>query len=196
MITLYTNNDEYYFSFLKIYDELISSGGSSFSDINENDSTEINENVEQPVTDIFTAHLTKFKNHFASLVKMNKVIGRTYKEGLEGKLRSKSQEFDNPVEAVYDKVKAGIDEIQYNSVLNVLIIFSLLALIFFILFWRFSLSVVAPLNNLRKYIEPLSKGVLPEEKPVAGGENEISQITESINDLIDGLKKQPDLLMK
>jgi len=184
---LYTNNDDYYFSFLKQYEELATKGINA-PDVNHENDTSLNES-NTVNTDKFTTALTKFKNNFSSLVKINKLIGRTYKEGLEGQLRAKSQEFDKPIEGIYEKVKSNIDHIQFNSVRNVLIFFALLAVLFFVLFWRFSRSIVNPLNKLREYIDPLSIGVLPEEKPAISGENEITHIANSISNLIDGLKK-------
>jgi PAS domain S-box-containing protein len=186
---LYTNNDEYYFSFLKNFDALAGSVISAESIQNETDSLQETDNTGPVITDKFTSYLTKFKNHFASLVKINKLIGRTYKEGLEGNLRAKSQEFDKPVNELYNQVETGINDIQTRWVIWFLFIFVLLTLFFFILFWRFSRSVVSPLNNLRNYIDPLSIGILPDNLPEVTGNNEISQISLSINNLISGLKK-------
>ncbi|MCD4792770.1 MAG: PAS domain S-box protein [Bacteroidales bacterium] len=187
---LYTNNEEYYFVFLKKYEQLLSSGYQEQSLYNIEDTIE---NAEDQVinysSDKFLQSLNKFKNSFSSLVKTDKILGRTYEEGLEGDLRRKSQEFNNPVENIYNTIDNNKEIIKDRAIRNIFIFFILIAISFFVLFWRFSKSIVNPLNKLKKFIEPLSFGILPEKEPDIFGKNEITNITKSINNLIEGLKK-------
>jgi len=176
---LYTNDEKYYTAFLKEYEKLIV--------LPSNNDTTSNEQVNFSNTqDKFQNSLSAFKKNFTALVKINKELGVTYREGLEGDLRNlKFKPLDELIRIVnQNKLKT-----EKNAKRNIYIFFITISILFFILFWRFSNSIVLPLNRLREYIKPLSLGILPDEKPQFEGKNEISNISEGINDLVEGIKK-------
>ncbi|MCF6365894.1 MAG: PAS domain S-box protein [Bacteroidales bacterium] len=175
---LYTNEEKYYTIFLKEYEKLIF--------LPQNNDTILEEQETPNSQNKFQASLSAFKKNFTALTKINKELGITYREGLEGDLRNlKFKPLDDLVQIVtQNKIKT-----EKKSKRNIYFFFTAISLLFFILFWRFSNSIVLPLNRLREYIKPLSLGVLPEEKPRLEGKNEISNISEGISDLVEGLKK-------
>jgi len=174
---LLTNDENYYSNFLKEYETFIK------APIIVNDS--VFENTNNNPTK-FLKSLSGFKNNFILLVKINKELGLTYKDGLEGKLRElKFKPLDNLVVIV----NKNLSETENRLSINLYIFFGLMALLIFVIFWRFSRSIITPLNSLRKFIEPLSLGMLPKENTVIEGDNEISKIAKSLSSLIIGLKK-------
>ncbi len=178
---LYTNDEKYYTAFLKEYEKLIRIPSSIIEDSIANEQI-----VENSSSGKFQTLLTGFKSNFAALVKINKELGVTYQEGLEGDLRNLKFK---PLEELIQIVNQSKIRIEKNATQNIYIFFFVISLLFFVLFWRFSNSIVLPLNRLRQYIKPLSLGVLPDKKLEFEGKDEISNITESVNELIDGLKE-------
>ncbi len=178
---LYTNDDKYYTAFLKEYEKSIKIPASIIEDSITNEQI-----IDNNSSGKFQSLLTGFKSNFAALVKINKELGVTYQEGLEGDLRNLKFK---PLEELVQIVNQSKIRIEKNATQNIYIFFFIISLLFFILFWRFSNSIVLPLNRLRQYIKPLSLGVLPDKKLEFEGKNEISNITESVNELIDGLKE-------
>ena len=177
---LLTNDEKYYSAFLKEYEKFIKIP--SKSDTGEVDNAS---NYSKQLSQSFYS----FKNNFSLLVKINKELGLTYKKGLEGKLRDlKFIPLDNFVNIVNE------NKIKLNKKLkiNLYIFFALVSVFIFIVFGWVANSIINPLNKLKKIIEPLGLGILPEKETIIAGNNEISKIAKSLNSLIFGLKKTTD----
>jgi len=134
----------------------------------------------------FMKSLSSFKNNFTRLVKINKELGLTYKDGLEGKLRELKF---TPLDNLVSIVNKNIIKTEKKLSFNLYAFFGLMSILILIIFWRFSGSIITPLNKLRNFIDPLSLGILPEEIVAIEGNNEISKMSKSISSLIVGLKK-------
>ncbi len=137
----------------------------------------------------FQSTLKSYKTDFSSLVKINKIIGLKYDEGLQGKLRRNAKEAEPQIEDILSKISDLKIDSQRNAIIALIIFFILIGLIFIILFIRFSNSIAKPLNDLKNYIQPLSLGIFPSEKIKIEGNNELSEICDYTNKLISGLEK-------
>ncbi len=137
----------------------------------------------------FDKDLQTYKTNFTALIKADKIIGLKYNEGLVGKLRSQTQELDSETEQFTAAVNDFKQTAQTQAVYLIILFFIVIGILFLILFLRFSNSVAKPLNQLKRYIQPLSLGIFPSEKLIIEGNNEISDICNSANNLIDGLEK-------
>ncbi|NOZ35361.1 MAG: PAS domain S-box protein [Chlorobi bacterium] len=133
--------------------------------------------------------LQSYKTNFTALIKADKLIGLKYDEGLRGKLRTYTQTLDSETEQLMTSVEEYKKAAQRQAVYTIIIFFIIIGVLFLILFKQFANSVAKPLNQLKKYISPLSLGVFPSEKPDIGGNNEISEICNSTDNLIEGLKQ-------
>ncbi len=176
---LYSGDEKYYISFLKDFKKLNSK--------NENPDSISDTNIlNSKISNNFQKSLASFRNSFKTLVNLNKEIGTSYKEGLEGKLRNlKFKPLESFVKIVNNKRK----EKHQNTKTLIFILFGAISILFLILFLRFSNSIVTPLNRLKIFIKPLSLGILPDEKLNYEGNDEVSEISKSVNNLIEGLKK-------
>ena len=108
---------------------------------------------------------------------------------MHGKLRTYTQTLDSETEQLMTSVEEYKKAAQRQAVYTIIIFFIIIGVLFLILFKQFANSVAKPLNQLKKYISPLSLGVFPSEKPDIGGNNEISEICNSTDNLIEGLKQ-------
>jgi len=132
------------------------------------------------------------KRYFLALVKINKEIGASYKQGLNGELRTEIHKFDPEIRDVQDKLKAELKERVANTESVIIIVSIIIMLVVGLIIWSFSNSITGPLNQLKEYLEPLSIGRLPDENTEVTGKDEISEMTKSVNNLIVGLRQTTD----
>ncbi len=176
---MYSFDEKYFELFLKEYGKLSNLSNPETLTVPENSITA-------------DKHINEFKNIFTALAGINKEIGVSYNDGIKGQLRN--MEF-----SALDIIVNIVNENKYTteriSKRNIFIFFGLITLIFLYLFWRFSNSIVEPLTKLKEYIYPLSKGSLPKVIYKSEGKNEISDISENLNSLVQGLKQTTEFAL-
>jgi len=133
--------------------------------------------------------LNLLKEDFGRLIKQDEIIGLSSSEGLNNELRTEIHKFDPEIELLVETISSKKEESLKNisELLIASIGFLVLIIIFYII--RFSRSITLPINKLNKYLQPLSKGILPDKLLVLKHQNELFDMTEAINELIEGLKK-------
>ncbi len=176
-----SGDEKNYSEFLKLCNKLLKAQPTI-----ENDT--VAENRKIPASE-FDKILQLYKTNFTALVRINNLTGQRHDEGLLGKLRTLSQNTDSEIDSLYNSIFEVKQTAQKQAIIAVIIFFTLIGLIFIILFKRFSNSVVKPLEDIKNYIKPLSLGIFPSEKLKVEGKNEIASISEYTNNLIDGLER-------
>ncbi len=140
----------------------------------------------------FIKSINDFKYQFITLLKIDREIGMSYKEGLTGELRSEIHKVNTPLESIIENIKVQEEKEIKNTFRSIYIFMGfIIGMVIFIL-WVFLSSITKPLNILKEYIIPLSKGKLPKKPSEPEGNDEISEITKNINKLITGLKNTTD----
>jgi len=133
--------------------------------------------------------LSQFKNNFIDLMKIDQKIGLNSNEGLQKDLKTESSKFEPELNAIATLLSAKNESFNRQNIWLFVIITS--SLILLILGYSYTLSrfLTIPINKLNDYLLPLSKGILPEKLMDLKQDNEFQNMTQSINELIDGLKK-------
>ncbi len=202
---LFNNDKLYYQEFLDKFKELHDYIKANFSSYYQNNTPELNIN-DSTITEADTLmisssnkinrelikNINDFKNHFSALLKIDTEIGLSYQEGLSGDLRTEIHKIDPEIDMLIAKVEIAKQEAVKSTKSWVIVFFIIITLVIITTLWRFSNSITVPLNKLRGYLVPLSRGKLPENVTELKGKDEISEMTQSINDLITGLKKTTD----
>ena len=160
----------------------LSNKSSSYTDTNETE-TAVNSGNK------LIATLNKFRENFSQLVKIDEIIGLNSSEGLNNELRTEINKFDPEIESLVEAITNKKEEsLKYiTQLLSVFIGLLVLIIIFYII--RFSGSISRPIDKLNEYLQPLSKGILPDKLLVLKQQNELFDMTKAINELIEGLKK-------
>ncbi len=150
---------------------------------------ESEENIQQKTENNAVNTLNLLKYNFGKLVKLDETVGHNSNEGLQNALQNEIHKFDPELESLVKTLTIQKEEAikQRAQMLTVIVTLLLLIIIFYIL--RFSSSITRPINQLSKYIQPLSKGILPDKLLTLKNQNELNEITEALNELIVGLKK-------
>ena len=188
---LLLNNVKFYNQFFKTLNELneymVEYTTADFSEFNDIDSVEtVNSNL------LFTESLKMYGNLFSELVKLDKYIGLTANEGLNNDIRIEIHKLDPELDLVNKIINNATEKTIQNTVQSMYLFIGTVLIILVILILQFSVSITHPINRLRAYLQPLSKGILPESFLKFQNDDEISQMTIDINNLIDGLKKTTD----
>jgi len=133
--------------------------------------------------------LKRFKEEFDKLVKLDQVIGLSYNEGMNNSLRTEIHKFDPEIELLAETISNKKDESLKNITQILLYFIGLLMLIIILYIIRFSSSITQPVKKLNEYLQPLSKGILPDKLLILKQKNELFDMTKAVNELIEGLKK-------
>lgn len=133
--------------------------------------------------------LNMFKENFNRLVKLDETIGLSSSEGLNNDLRTEIHKFDPEIELLVETISNKKEESLKNMTQLLIVLIGLLVLIIIFYIIRFSGSITRPIDKLNEYLQPLSKGLLPDKLLVLKQENELFDMTKAINELIEGLKK-------
>ncbi len=159
-----------------------------------NDQSLDNTNINVSANTVLSANkqvnaLNVFKGNFASLLKLDKLIGLRSSEGLNNDLRTEIHKFDPEIESLVEIIYNQKEEsLKRSTQLLILLIGSLILIIIFYII-RFSRSIASPIDKLNEYLQPLSKGILPDKLLKLRQKNELLDMTKAINELIEGLKK-------
>ncbi len=153
----------------------------------QTDSSLINQNSGVNIN--ITDQLNQFKTNFVELLKIDQKIGLNTNEGLQKDLKAESSKFEPELNAITTTLAAKNESFNSQNIWLFVLITS--SLILLILGYTYTLSrfLTIPINKLNDYLLPLSKGILPEKLMDLKQDNEFQTMTQSINELIDGLKK-------
>ncbi len=195
---LQNKDAEQYRNFLATFSQLnrfISSGLDPMYRFAESESIDTSKvdtmqiSVNESVTRDYVKHVNNYKYHFSSVFKIDTEVGLSYKDGLQGELRAEIHKIDPELENVKMKIAEQLKNFTGRTMNSAYVFFALL-LVGLILFIRqFSNSILRPVNQLKSYISPLSRGSLPDKLPDVDGQDEISEMTTYVNELISGLKQ-------
>ncbi|MFN8258199.1 MAG: GAF domain-containing protein [Bacteroidales bacterium] len=132
--------------------------------------------------------LNLYKTNFLALLKIDQRIGLNTDQGLLKDLKTESAKFEPEISSILSATKNGSGIYSGNAWIFISIT-SLL--VFLLLAFTYTLSryLSVPLKRLNDYLFPLSKGILPDKIMDFKQNNEFQSMTNSINELIDGLKK-------
>ncbi len=198
---LQSKSPSYYQSFLVVFSSLnnyISTGLAPehrYTSSVQQDSTKVDTMqiaTSGNVSPEFIKHINSFKYHFSTIFKIDNGIGLSSKEGLLGELRTEIHKVDPELETIDTKISERFDTYITRTHTSAYIFFGLLLGGIVFLIWQFSNSILFPVNKLKSYISPLSRGSLPENLPDVDGKDEISEMTLRVNELISGLKQTTD----
>jgi len=133
--------------------------------------------------------LNQYKTNFIELLKIDQKIGINSNEGLQKDLKTEASKLEPEINAILTILTIRNESFDKKNIWIFVIITT--SLIFIILAYSYTLSrfLIVPINKLSDYFFPLSKGILPEKIMELKQNNEFKSITNSINELIDGLKK-------
>ncbi len=140
--------------------------------------------------------LNEYKKNFINLVEIDKDIGLTANEGLNGELRIEIHKFDPELDLIKDVINEEKESVLKNTIRALYIFVSIVIIVLFYVIIRFSTSIISPINKLKKYLHPLSKGILPENIMEFRRKDELSEMIQAINELIIGLKKTTSFAAK
>lgn len=133
--------------------------------------------------------LRAFKENFNLLVNLNERIGLNSSEGMNNKLSSEIHKFDPEIESLATAIKNKKEASLKKSTELLVVLISLLILVIIIYIIRFSRTITIPISKLNDYLQPLSKGILPDKLLGLKQKNEFRYMTKALNELIEGLKK-------
>ena len=133
--------------------------------------------------------LNVLNENFKRLIKQDAIIGRSSSKGLRNDLRTEINKFDPEIDLLVKTISVEREKSLEKRSQLLMILISFLMLIIIVYIVRFSQSITKPIDKLNKYLQPLSKGILPSKLLVLKQENEISDMTKAVNELIEGLKK-------
>jgi PAS domain S-box-containing protein len=156
------------------------------NDIQNSFTTGEDEDLEIP--DI-AEDVNKYMETAKQLVNLDKRIGLSTETGILHNLNNSYEELLNAVKEITlildKKINARRTGLLIILVLSVII---LLAGLIFIIRKMFGICILQPLDKIMKFLLQLSKGKLPEDRIITGINNEISLLSESINNLTENLK--------
>ena len=137
----------------------------------------------------FVKSINNLKKNFISLIKLDEQIGLNSDDGLRKNLRTEIHKLDPEIV----NLSKTIDEKKSSLINNLLKLAFILTIIIVIviLYYAFAFlnSITGSIDKLNHYIQPLSQGVLPDELLVLKQQNELSDMTVALNELIQGLRK-------
>ncbi len=181
--------DEFIFKFRELYYNLMNTNQDSLMTDYEDDS-EIKSN--SLISTNFADQINAYKQYFMSLRKIDEKLGFDFRDGLKGKLRNEIHKINPEIDLINKQIKSTY-QVQIRDAKNSTYIFLLIiSIIIILLIWIFSVSVSVPLNKLYAYVEPLSKGILPNQIELTKGKDEAAKMQNVINKLIESLKKTTD----
>jgi PAS domain S-box-containing protein len=133
--------------------------------------------------------LNKYKSNFIALIKIDQKIGTNSTEGLLKSIKDEMAKFDPELQTISSKIIEKNENLSKNKFWIFMSLVFILVLINLIYGFYFSRYLGRSINKLSKYLVPLSKGILPDKLLDLGQKSELQSMTQSINELIEGLKK-------
>ena len=136
----------------------------------------------------YIKNINEFKKNFSSLIKIDKEIGQSFDEGIRGDLQTEIAKFDD-LEQIFVILTKAKEETNSRTKRNFIILSILVLGLLSIVFVQFNQRLLKPIQLLKSYIEPLSKGILPGSTITINTGDELTQMSNDLNDLVAGLRK-------
>lgn len=133
--------------------------------------------------------LKNYKNNISNLLKLDQQIGFNSNEGLRKSLKDEVAKFEPELASLRNIFQVIREDYQQKSVWIFVIVSAVLFVFILIYSLVFSNAISGSLTKLNNYLLPISKGVLPDKTLVFKQNNELQKMINSINELIEGLKK-------
>jgi putative methionine-R-sulfoxide reductase with GAF domain/CHASE3 domain sensor protein len=183
-------NPEYYKEYLNSFRKIrILLGSKAIADELANDNDTIVIEDYAPVNTEIVEELKSYQTNFNKLVDLDKDIGRNSDEGLRKSLSDESTNFKPEIKFLDTTLKKIKSDYQERITL-IFVIFSSLLFLFIVAYGLlFSKSIAGALARLNNYLHPISKGILPDKLMTLRQNNELQKMINSINELVEGLKK-------
>jgi len=192
---LLNKNIDYYYQFLEdftsINDLLMTNQTILLDDnINENDTilylSDIG--VNQTYNKELIKSLNSYKRNFVALVTLDQEIGLTTTTGLNSELNAEVEQIDANFETINENLSTYYKQ-RSTDVYTLFMIVGFSLILFIIIFiLLISYSIIKPITKLKNYINPLRKGIIPEQLINLDGSDEITEMSQDLNELISGLK--------
>ncbi len=177
----------HYSDFMLLFDKLANSINNRV--ITTSDETDIPYANNEGDNDNFVQALNKYKTNFKKLYEIDRKLGLNSDNGLKQSLSNTIVKFMPEINAIRSKTNE-VQKVYYDDTLEFMIIFGVILLLFLMLFGLFMTRRTSKtLNKLILYFKPLSKGILPSKLLVVQRNSELQAMNESVNSLIEGLKK-------
>ncbi len=165
--------------------------------------TEWNQEDRDSLLNIFLLTDDLFRNHSEVMVELNSFesyndgsvifLVKSIVEDDDGDINVKTRDaimmIENLMKTQYDALSAKTDEMNksFSFLQNVVNILGVALPVGGILIATFTIiTIVRPVNDLKKILQNMGKGVLPKEK-IQERNDEIGEMTEALNRLVDGL---------
>ncbi len=153
---------------------------------------EVPDSVKAADSKEFIHHVNNYKDYFIALGKINKKIGTNSSEGLKRQLSQEIHKISPEIELINKQTQANYYENTKKIRTSLYFFLIIINVVLIIITWVFFSSVANPLIELQKYTKPLSKGILPKKTQIVTGKDEISTMHNTINQIIESLKKTTD----
>lgn len=133
--------------------------------------------------------LNSYKVNFNHLYDIDKKIGFNLDDGLKKSLSDEILKFEPELKIIKDQT----DEIKTSFIKKTIKIFIVLGIVLLFTMitvgWILLIGTSRMIKSLNVYFKPLSKGILPRDPLVLKNSKELNIMTDSLNELIKGLKR-------
>lgn len=133
--------------------------------------------------------LNDYKRNFIALVSLDEEIGLTSEDGLKSEMYAEIETIETQFEYLLSTIAENYEETKNQSIRLATFLSILLFLILAVFIIIISKSITKPLKELKDFISPLRKGILPEQPLLLHTGDEIDQMSRDLNELILGLKE-------
>lgn len=142
-------------------------------------------NVQKYILDDFEL----YRKNFLELAEINRDIGQNHSQGIRKEMIDLMQNFEIKIKSIQNIIEKRKENVIAEQFTSVFVIFGIVLIVLIFIILKFAASIIRPLVRLRRYIDRLSKGELPENQIILQNEDELYKINSSLNNLIGGLKK-------
>lgn len=140
-------------------------------------------------------YLYSYQNIFHSVINKDILIGLKDDRGLMKSINSDIVQIEENLGFIHSQIKSNSKKKISKAVLTLFVMITLLSVAILVFLYRDSRYIVSSIKRLRKYINRLGKGELPEEIEIFGTD-EIADMKKSINKLTDNLKSTRDFVIE
>ena len=140
-------------------------------------------------------YLHTYQKTFHRVIDKDILIGLKDDRGLMKMINSDIVQIEKNLFFIHAQIKSNSKKKISKAVLTLFVMISLLSVAILVFLYRDSRYIVSSIKRLRKYINRLGKGELPEEIEIFGTD-EIADMKESINILTDNLKSTRDFVIE
>ncbi len=192
-----TYYNDYLSSFLKLNAFLSDKKSIIDTTLNNTDSLNfIHHKDKAQISKTVVENFNKYKKEFTALVNIDKELGYSLDAGLYNEMQVEVDKIYPAFDEVNEILNTKINRIYKNNITNLAITLFLCVIFLVITIMRFSFLFIKPIDNIREYIFPLRKGILPRKQIEINSKDEMAEISLSLNNLITGLKATTNFASK